>query len=746
MLPPSRMTVHCSKLEQPRKKKRSSHAPCSVPRALKKAQFQAQDCFVFELPAVLPIAFRHVDSLTVASSGKKTAKHSTCNGRVAHVHRIGGGRACCRHTRRGAERGVFGANVSGFFCVVWGGCIETETHRRSGFWHIGRVPASRPRRATESADDMPFKKELLVKAEQKIGGKDAKKLNHDAAARLSSADAAACLLGGGGKSTDLVQRRTAGGLVCRIIDVDKRPMLFEVGQAGLLPTLPGLWKVPNALPSLFTPPEVARFMINGADLLLPGVRAADAAIADLQPGAPACVRIFGNDAAIAVGVLVSSGATIAAAIANPGATKGVALAVEHVVGDGLWRLAGRPLPNAGFTTNDSGAVSVVPLAGVDPVGMGTGTDPGGSCSGGGGDAESEATTLGGAPAADGAPVDIGDMTEDVNEDDEAGAIGMAVAEMDELMKRCFLHAAIHVEDAKLPLLPNAFYNGHMRPKRPAGTSLDVKLSSWKKLLPFLKAMEKDGLCTLAPPAKGSTEPTIKALHRSAAGFAHFVGWEETAELAEARAAGSDAGAGGGIAGGGGGGGPLKVAKVYRPSEAMKPLFAANGATDTKRFYEEAEVFALLEGHVKGRQPLTVVLAVAVAPGRWTRCCAMPCSRALRMATALCRPAWGPRSAAGNSFSGSSSGRVYRAAGSRSPSPVAASHRRWSSPLSRGVAITSPSSPICRTTRSTPTQPHVSSRCCVARLPTWRSRTSRAASRSEWWLCKGCVTAPSATGL
>lgn len=461
-----------------------------------------------------------------------------------------------------------------------------------------RVPASRPRRATESADDMPFKKELLVKAEQKIGGKDAKKLNHDAAARLSSADAAACLLGGGGKSTDLVQRRTAGGLVCRIIDVDKRPMLFEVGQAGLLPTLPGLWKVPNALPSLFTPPEVARFMINGADLLLPGVRAADAAIADLQPGAPACVRIFGNDAAIAVGVLVSSGATIAAAIANPGATKGVALAVEHVVGDGLWRLAGRPLPNAGFTTNDSGAVSVVPLAGVDPVGMGTGTDPGGSCSGGGGDAESEATTLGGAPAADGAPVDIGDVTEDVTEDDEAGAIGMAVAEMDELMKRCFLHAAIHVEDAKLPLLPNAFYNGHMRPKRPAGTSLDVKLSSWKKLLPFLKAMEKDGLCTLAPPAKGSTEPTIKALHRSAAGFAHFVGWEETAELAEARAAGSDAGAGGGIAGGGGGGGRLKVAKVYRPSEAMKPLFAANGATDTKRFYEEAEVFALLEGHVK----------------------------------------------------------------------------------------------------------------------------------------------------
>ena len=55
-----------------------------------------------------------------------------------------------------------------------------------------------------------------------------------------------------------MQRRTAGGLVCRIIDCDRVPVLFELGSSGLLPTLPGLWRVPTALPALVCPPEAAR--------------------------------------------------------------------------------------------------------------------------------------------------------------------------------------------------------------------------------------------------------------------------------------------------------------------------------------------------------------------------------------------------------------------------------------------------------------------------------------------------------
>ncbi|EOD19360.1 hypothetical protein EMIHUDRAFT_458728 [Emiliania huxleyi CCMP1516] len=235
---------------------------------------------------------------------------------------------------------------------------------------------------------MPFKqKEILVKAEQKLSGKDVKKLS--AEARLAAPEDAALLLR---KGADVVQRRTAGGLVCRIIDCDRVPVLFELGSSGLLPTLPGLWRVPTALPALVCPPEAARYLINGADLLLPGVRAADASVAALPAGAAACVRIFGNPSAVAVGVLAVPGAAVAEAVRSPGAVKGTALQVEHVVGDALWRLAGRPLPNSGFVVAEGGGV----------------------------------------------------------------------------------------KDASLPMTVNAFYSQHMRPGRPAGTSLDVKVSSRQK--------------------------------------------------------------------------------------------------------------------------------------------------------------------------------------------------------------------------------------------------------------------------
>ena len=63
---------------------------------------------------------------------------------------------------------------------------------------------------------MPFKKELLVKAEQKITGKDAKRLIKEAEQRMPQA---AKLLSG-----DLKQRRTAGGIVCLIVCSDNSPM------------------------------------------------------------------------------------------------------------------------------------------------------------------------------------------------------------------------------------------------------------------------------------------------------------------------------------------------------------------------------------------------------------------------------------------------------------------------------------------------------------------------------------------
>ena len=227
---------------------------------------------------------------------------------------------------------------------------------------------------TAVARTMPFKgKELLVKSEQKVSSKDAKKL----CAEARTAEGAALLTG------DIKLRRTAGGLVCRMVCSNGTPMLFELNQTGLLPTLPALWKCPSALPALLIPHEASRFLINGADLLLPGVRGCDPSIPALEAGAAACVRVFGNPAALAIGVLAVSGATIADAVSRPGHVKGVALVVEHVVGDAMWKHADRPLPNAGFTADAAGAsVSVAPLPGaladaptITPIDVSEGTAP-----------------------------------------------------------------------------------------------------------------------------------------------------------------------------------------------------------------------------------------------------------------------------------------------------------------------------------------------------------------------------------
>ena len=419
---------------------------------------------------------------------------------------------------------------------------------------------------------MPFKKELLVKSEQKLGGKDAKKLIAEAQQRLGD-DAKELLKG------DLKQRKSAGGVVCRIICNEGLPMLFELGNSGLLPTLPALWKAPSALPALFIPPEAARFLLNGADLLLPGVRGCDATVPDLPAGTPACVRIMGNPAAVAVGVLAVDGAAIAMAVAEPCEHKGVALTVEHIVGDALWRHCERPLPNSGFTAEANGSITVAPIMaapsddnGVDQMAVAL-SQAAVDVS----DALHEDTAVSSAPSPSAEPAEV-------------SAASDTTAAMDDLMRKTFLQTARKTPDAALPLGINVFYSQHLRPNRPAGSSLDVKLSSHKKLGNFMSAMESAGSCTLTKPGpkEKNAEVCIKSFDRNTTEYLEFEEWQDTE--------GGSSGGGGG--GGGAGSSALVVKKVYRPIEAMRPLFVVNGKGDAKAYFDEHEALSVLEAHAK----------------------------------------------------------------------------------------------------------------------------------------------------
>ena len=149
-----------------------------------------------------------------------------------------------------------------------------------------------------------FKKDVQVKTDQKLSGKDAKKFI--ASAQALYGDEAAALLG----KKDVSLRRTGGGTVATLYCSEAGALFFETeGGAGvsLLPTLLALWRAP-ILPTLLVPAPVLAPIINGADLMLPGVLGYEHWRDGMSEGDVACIAVHGNPAPLAVGRLLVSGA------------------------------------------------------------------------------------------------------------------------------------------------------------------------------------------------------------------------------------------------------------------------------------------------------------------------------------------------------------------------------------------------------------------------------------------------------
>lgn len=64
-----------------------------------------------------------------------------------------------------------------------------------------------------------------------------------------------------------------------------------------------LWKVPDLLPAfLLKGGEVSRYVINGADLMFPGISIPPEGFPSFSAGEPWSVKVPGNSAPIAVGI------------------------------------------------------------------------------------------------------------------------------------------------------------------------------------------------------------------------------------------------------------------------------------------------------------------------------------------------------------------------------------------------------------------------------------------------------------
>lgn len=419
-----------------------------------------------------------------------------------------------------------------------------------------------------------FRKAPNIKTELKLSDKEAKRLQADAARFLNlTAEQAALLFP---RKPGMSVQKCGGGMAAKIYASDGVALAVDTGSA-LVPSLPSLWRLPAAtFVTLLVPEQTAPFLIGGSDLMLPGVHGvrlqagADAA-APLAAGAVACVCVLGNPAPFAVGILLVDQPQLAAQLESPGATKGRCLELVHVFGDALWLASGAPLPNGGFVVTEEGKA----VRSLAEEGAPEGTFDGCALPLGAVERADE-------PAAADADAPDADADADADDDDDADDEHENAAAQDALLEACFLQAAHAIRDKSLPMPLNTLYAQHMRPGRPRGRSLDVRQSSHRKLLPFMRAMEARGLCALSTPAKGG-EPALRAIERTAPEYRAHAPWEDTAAAATAEAAAAQRG---GVP-------PLSVSLVLRPCEAQWPLFP----DDRKALYDKPAALAYLHAHV-----------------------------------------------------------------------------------------------------------------------------------------------------
>eukprot|EP00929_Paragymnodinium_shiwhaense_P107021 TRINITY_DN72980_c0_g1_i1.p1 TRINITY_DN72980_c0_g1~~TRINITY_DN72980_c0_g1_i1.p1 ORF type:complete len:592 (-),score=175.50 TRINITY_DN72980_c0_g1_i1:126-1901(-) len=270
---------------------------------------------------------------------------------------------------------------------------------------------------------------------------------------------------------------------------DGPPAFFDAeGRGEIYPTLTTLWQQPMMMPELTIHPEVSKFVLKGADLMLPGVLLPANGVAGfgtVTKGQRRCIRIEGNPYPIAVGKMLVNQTQMEK-------MKGKGLEVLHVFRDQLWEHSGKHFPNEGFREKEDevtpcadatwspGAATAAPAAaggGGYPAAAAAAT----SCA-------SAAPTLAAAPAA----AESKPAGADASQANAASARPADDWSQDDLLDFCLLQALklSLVDEKALPVEASDLYEKHMKPARPEGTTLDVKKSSHKQIGKYLNSLRK----------------------------------------------------------------------------------------------------------------------------------------------------------------------------------------------------------------------------------------------------------------
>lgn len=366
-----------------------------------------------------------------------------------------------------------------------------------------------------------FKKPATVafKGETRLRGKEGKVLREAVSARFGGEDCVAAFLP---PKADVLVRKVGGGASVSFTFVDGDCMLFQpdgranISDAELVPTLPALWKGAALLPVVLIHRPVAKFVFRGADVMAPGVHSVEpGAGATPSVGSLVAVCAVGNPSACAVGRLKMPVASL-----NSRGCKGDAVEVLHYFGDCLWEACGSPRPD-GFVGDTIQATQSVADGGADDSSEGE-------------DAEQAALPPTGTSENQ---VPINECEADREEGDRHDPAGIfeiqpSPESMSNALDECLFQAIkSRLKDKDLPMSGNALYAQHMRPCRRVGTTIDVKASTFKKLVTFLAHCDEMGWIALK---KNAAEPTVTKVFRDHPDVREWRPWpkSETAEAAD----------------------------------------------------------------------------------------------------------------------------------------------------------------------------------------------------------------------
>jgi len=284
---------------------------------------------------------------------------------------------------------------------------------------------------------------------------------------------------------------------------DRDTVFFQMEkEKTFFPSVYTLWKHPKLLPVFTTMPPVLAKLINGADLMLPGIIIDETkgikAYLDgkLEKGDLLSINMSNNSAPVAIGRAHRSSEDMYMAV-----RRGKGVDILHCYGDQLWSAGSRvELPDLGPPDLPTNASEEYDLDSED--------DNADNDEAEAEEKAEESTDQSKAEAAESKPEDpVTDRLQELSVEEtkaEEMQDDRSPAEiMDELLNNAFLNTwKISGKKIEFPVLTSNFFRLHMVKNAPPEVNLDPKKSSFKKLSKFLASQEKTGIIKIKELQKG----------------------------------------------------------------------------------------------------------------------------------------------------------------------------------------------------------------------------------------------------